>query len=49
MISHSEAEAVAKSSFARLFLTTGNSHGRILIANEIVEVIANFLNAGANN
>ena len=44
VVPYSDAKTVADLSVARLFSTTGQGHGRILHANEVVEEIANFLN-----
>ena len=49
VVPHSEAETVAGSTTARLFSTTGNGHGRILNASEVIEEIANFLKPNTIN
>ncbi len=46
VVPHAEAEEIATHPGIRLFSTTGNGHGRILIAESVLEEISNFLSSG---
>ena len=46
VVPHAEAEAIASHPGIRLFSTTGNGHGRILMADAVLEEISNFLSSG---
>ena len=46
VVPHQEAEAIANLPGIRLFSTTGNGHGRILIADAVLDEISNFLTSG---